>query len=88
MTALLIKCPDDPCEFMMKAVHLLPVQLLVARVPCCQWLLEQDRYDRGEFGRPVDEAELAKLRTLDEFSKCVPKSSSALILDRGQKWKS
>mmetsp|Transcript_55737 Transcript_55737/g.100266 ORF Transcript_55737/g.100266 Transcript_55737/m.100266 type:complete len:123 (-) Transcript_55737:75-443(-) len=45
VTALLIKCPDDPAEFMMK------------------WLLEQERYDRGEFGKPVDEAELAKLRT-------------------------
>jgi len=45
VTAVLIKCPDDPAEFMMK------------------WLLEQERYDRGEFGKPVDEAELANLRT-------------------------
>mmetsp|Transcript_103467 Transcript_103467/g.183807 ORF Transcript_103467/g.183807 Transcript_103467/m.183807 type:complete len:85 (+) Transcript_103467:81-335(+) len=45
VTAVLIKCPDDPAEFMMK------------------WLLEQERYDRGEFGKAVDEAELANLRT-------------------------
>lgn len=45
VTAVLIKTPDDPAEFMMK------------------WLLEQDKFDRGEFGKPVDEAELAKLRT-------------------------
>lgn len=45
VTAVLIKCPDDPAEFMMK------------------WLLDQTKYDRGEFGQPVDEAELAKLRT-------------------------
>ena len=32
-------------------------------LPCRQWLLEQDKFDRGEFGKPVDEAELAKLRT-------------------------
>uniref|UniRef100_A0A7S2IFY6 Uncharacterized protein n=1 Tax=Alexandrium andersonii TaxID=327968 RepID=A0A7S2IFY6_9DINO len=44
VTAVLLKCPEDPAEFMMR------------------WLLEQERYDRGEFGRPADEAELQRLR--------------------------
>mmetsp|Transcript_67916 Transcript_67916/g.191439 ORF Transcript_67916/g.191439 Transcript_67916/m.191439 type:complete len:103 (-) Transcript_67916:249-557(-) len=44
VTAVLLKCPEDPAEFMM------------------QWLLEQDTYDRGEFGRPADDTELDRLR--------------------------
>mmetsp|Transcript_54209 Transcript_54209/g.86176 ORF Transcript_54209/g.86176 Transcript_54209/m.86176 type:complete len:89 (-) Transcript_54209:65-331(-) len=45
VTAVLLKCPEEPAEFMLK------------------WLLEQDKYDRGEYGRPTDEAELARLRS-------------------------
>mmetsp|Transcript_37917 Transcript_37917/g.100309 ORF Transcript_37917/g.100309 Transcript_37917/m.100309 type:complete len:91 (+) Transcript_37917:65-337(+) len=45
VTAVLLKCPEDPAEFMMK------------------WLLEQERYDRGEFGRALEQGELDKLRS-------------------------
>mmetsp|Transcript_8836 Transcript_8836/g.24786 ORF Transcript_8836/g.24786 Transcript_8836/m.24786 type:complete len:91 (-) Transcript_8836:153-425(-) len=61
VTAVLLKCPEDPAEFMMK------------------WLLEQERYDRGEFGRPADEAELARLREeLQSLKKYKSKLQEAL----------
>mmetsp|Transcript_38806 Transcript_38806/g.110000 ORF Transcript_38806/g.110000 Transcript_38806/m.110000 type:complete len:92 (+) Transcript_38806:100-375(+) len=44
VTAVLLQCPEDPAEFMVK------------------WLLEQTRYDRGEFGPSIGDTELADLR--------------------------
>eukprot|EP00416_Gambierdiscus_australes_P043272 CAMPEP_0171100838 /NCGR_PEP_ID=MMETSP0766_2-20121228/53269_1 /TAXON_ID=439317 /ORGANISM="Gambierdiscus australes, Strain CAWD 149" /LENGTH=97 /DNA_ID=CAMNT_0011560737 /DNA_START=87 /DNA_END=380 /DNA_ORIENTATION=- len=61
VTAVLLKCPDDPAEFMMK------------------WLLDQEQYDKGEFGRPSDEAELARLRDeLDSLKKYKAELQEAL----------
>jgi len=44
VTAVLLKCPDEPAEFMLK------------------WLLEQDKYDRGEYGKAIDADELERLQ--------------------------
>mmetsp|Transcript_42635 Transcript_42635/g.68924 ORF Transcript_42635/g.68924 Transcript_42635/m.68924 type:complete len:87 (+) Transcript_42635:70-330(+) len=61
VTAVLIKCPEDPAEFMMK------------------WLLEQERYDRGEFGKPADAEELSQMRhELDVLKKEKARLEAAL----------
>ena len=59
VTAVLMKCPDDPADFMMQAAG----RRDFLYDPLRQWLLEQKQFDRGEFGQPVDEEELAKLRS-------------------------
>lgn len=61
VTAVLLKCPDDPQEFMLR------------------WLLEQEKYDRGEFGRPADKEEIARLRQeLEELRAQKAKLQEAL----------